>query len=248
MTRRRIALATFVAGLIGAAPVYGDVIFETDDPFGGPFGLIGFDVCLDQSVGLRIDVTGGDFRLDRISVWFMNNDFSGETHPLVEVSLRPDAEDAEGGSVPSNIVLEEWTFNVSAVGWDPMLESVESADHPRLREGEQYWIVTESLAPCGLDGVWNWAAFGTGFVSTSLGYGETWQPGGMGAVVATIVEATPAAPCPWDCGDLADDEVGVPDLLAMLAQWGGSGLCDFNGNGVDVVDLLAMLENWGGCP
>ncbi len=54
--------------------------------------------------------------------------------------------------------------------------------------------------------------------------------------------------CPWDCGD-GDGQVAIVDLLALLAQWGGPGPCDFDGNGaVDIVDLLALLANWGPCP
>ena len=53
--------------------------------------------------------------------------------------------------------------------------------------------------------------------------------------------------CPWDCAG-ADDNVNVVDFLALLAQWGGAGTCDFNGDGVDVVDFLIMLAHWGPCP
>ena len=54
--------------------------------------------------------------------------------------------------------------------------------------------------------------------------------------------------CPWDCGD-GDGQVAIVDLLALLAQWGGPGPCDFDGNGaVDIVDLLKLLANWGACP
>jgi hypothetical protein len=56
------------------------------------------------------------------------------------------------------------------------------------------------------------------------------------------------APCPWDCQDTPDGMVSVTDLLAMLAQWGGPGSCDFDGGGVSVTDLLVLLANWGPCP
>ena len=60
---------------------------------------------------------------------------------------------------------------------------------------------------------------------------------------------TPPPPaCPWDCGD-GNGTVEVADLLALLAQWGGPGPCDFDGSGVtDTSDLLALLANWGPCP
>ena len=49
-----------------------------------------------------------------------------------------------------------------------------------------------------------------------------------------------------------DGEVGVPDLLLLLAQWGPcppTCLGDINGDGsVNVPDLLTLLANWGACP
>lgn len=58
-----------------------------------------------------------------------------------------------------------------------------------------------------------------------------------------------AAPCPWDLDGSGD--VGVTDLLAVLAAWGApaAGPPDFDGDGVvGVTDLLALLGNWGPCP
>ncbi|MHC4413982.1 MAG: sialidase family protein [Planctomycetota bacterium] len=54
--------------------------------------------------------------------------------------------------------------------------------------------------------------------------------------------------CPWDCDGAGNGTVGIGDLLALLAQWGGPGPCDFDGGGVGIADLLALLANWGGCP
>ncbi len=57
-------------------------------------------------------------------------------------------------------------------------------------------------------------------------------------------------PCPWDCdgGESTDGTVGIVDFLALLAQWGGPGTCDFDGGGVGITDFLALLANWGPCP
>ena len=59
----------------------------------------------------------------------------------------------------------------------------------------------------------------------------------------------PNLPCPADFDD--DGNVGVSDLLALLASWGPCNDCpaDFDGNGsVGASDLLALLGNWGPCP
>ena len=39
-----------------------------------------------------------------------------------------------------------------------------------------------------------------------------------------------ATPCPGDCDPGADGSVGIEDLLAMLASWGGPGPCDLDGS------------------
>ncbi len=51
--------------------------------------------------------------------------------------------------------------------------------------------------------------------------------------------------CPWDCGN-DDGVVDTVDLLALLAQWGGPGSCDIDGDAtVAIRDLLALLGRWG---
>jgi hypothetical protein len=219
------------------------VLYETADPFGGPFGLIGFDVSSTQSVAVRF-IPDGDHRLDSISVWFMNNDFSGALHPQVTLSLRED--DAGGGaSVPADAALETWTLAVSAVGWQPVLEVVQSRRRPLLRSGAAYWIVAESEAPGGLDGVWNWAGTGVGFMSICNGDPCEWSSG-QGAVAATVVEGTPA-----QSADLNGD--GVVDGLDLALLLGGWGSCltvdpcfaDLNGDQVvNGLDLAMLLAAW----
>lgn len=54
-------------------------------------------------------------------------------------------------------------------------------------------------------------------------------------------------PCLADCGD-GDGIVGIVDLLALLAGWGGTGPCDLDGGGIGINDLLALLAEWGACP
>ncbi len=56
--------------------------------------------------------------------------------------------------------------------------------------------------------------------------------------------------CPWDCdsAESTDGTVGIVDFLALLAQWGGAGSCDFDGGGVGITDFLALLAHWGPCP
>ncbi len=55
--------------------------------------------------------------------------------------------------------------------------------------------------------------------------------------------------CPWDLNGSGD--VGILDLLALLAAWGPNpgDPADFDGDGtVGILDLLTLLANWGACP
>ncbi len=55
--------------------------------------------------------------------------------------------------------------------------------------------------------------------------------------------------CPWDLDGSSD--VGILDLLALLAAWGPNpgDPADFDGDGnVGILDLLTLLANWGPCP
>jgi hypothetical protein len=53
--------------------------------------------------------------------------------------------------------------------------------------------------------------------------------------------------CPGDCGN-SDGDVGIVDLLALLAEWGLAGTpCDSDGGGVGITDFLALLADWGPC-
>ena len=67
-----------------------------------------------------------------------------------------------------------------------------------------------------------------------------------GAVWVLFLDGVPA--CPWDIDN--NRNVGVSDLLSLLASWGPCKGCpaDFDGNNdVGVSDLLVLLANWGPC-
>ena len=73
--------------------------------------------------------------------------------------------------------------------------------------------------------------------------------GGTGGELVDDIQTWSETPvdCPWDCGN-GDGIVNVVDFLALLAQWGEPGSCDFDGDGVGVTDFLDMLAWWGPCP
>ena len=76
---------------------------------------------------------------------------------------------------------------------------------------------------------------------------------GTGSVTALLADPIAPVSCPWDCQAVPSGSVDVPDLLALLAAWGGpqtpGTTCDLDGCGVIAVpDLLELLANWGPCP
>ena len=242
----RVLLCVLAIAVFAVPAARADIIYETEGPFGGPFGLWGYDVFVDQSVGVRF-TADHDYTLDRISLWFMNNDGSGQHHALVTITLRND-NNSGGVSIPGDTIYETWQFNVSAVGWDPQLEVMDSQDHPTLEAGVNYWIVAESDSPPFIDGVWNIAAHGTGFMANTDLDGE-WYPGGMSAVTCTIVEGTPASDL---IGDLDGDcDVDLADLAILLANYGTTGGADpedgdiDDDDDVDLADLAALLAHYG---
>ena len=97
--------------------------------------------------------------------------------------------------------------------------------------------IQEELAPGGGLGIDRPTSFGEDL------RGELYICDRIDSEVFKIVLA-----CPWDLDRSGD--VGVTDLLALLAAWGdpAAGPPDFTGDGiVGVTDLLELLANWGGC-
>jgi len=246
---RILGAACAVAMVLCSSSTSADVVYETTPP-GGFLGFWGADVFDGQSVAVRF-TPNANFTLDRAKVWFMNNDFDGG-HPPVTLSLRTEAPNG----IPSGTIMEQWEFNVSAVGWDPVLEVLNSAAHPALQSGVNYWLVAQSDAQGGLDGVWVMAGESTGYTAYCNGIPCEWS-GGKGAVEGTIVEGTPALPhCIGDVtpAPSGDQVVNIDDLVTVITHWGATGtpgsvLGDVNSNGVvNIDDLVALITHWGACP
>jgi hypothetical protein len=251
MSHQTLLVALLAATASTAAVTDGSTtIYNTGSPFGGPFGVIGFDVSSQQSIAVRF-TPDSRYRLDRVGAWFMNNAAAG-THPLVTMTLRTDAAAPGGGSIPSQTILESWQFSVSATGWNPQLEQLTSIATPLLQAGQHYWLMAESSAPPQHNGVWNWSASSTGMMSIcNGGNGCTWSPASSGAVVAVIVEGTPLNPADIN----GDGIVNVNDLLIVINSWGAcpptpqncpADIAPPGGDGVvNVNDLLLVINNWG---
>ncbi len=68
---------------------------------------------------------------------------------------------------------------------------------------------------------------------------------GLAIATAAHADQSPVCPADLDC----TGQVGVPDLLQLLAEWGNPGSdADLTNDGtVGVPDLLELLANWGEC-
>ncbi|MHC4414461.1 MAG: hypothetical protein ACYS0G_04175 [Planctomycetota bacterium] len=137
----------------------------------------------------------------------------------------------------------------SAIG--PIVEFQFTATHDPVpvTEGETYWIqiLNNTTGTC----VWLWttAPPGDGLSHQEAPIGSGYGPGtGRDYDLAWCLDIDTGPSCPWDCQATPDGVVGISDLLALLAQWGGPGACDFDGNGVGIGDLLDLLARWGICP
>lgn len=64
-----------------------------------------------------------------------------------------------------------------------------------------------------------------------------------------IVDMGAYEACSYDCQtpEASDDNVGINDMLDLLAQWGTAGSCDVTGGGVGINDLLNLFAEWGPC-
>lgn len=224
-----------------------DTIFATNDP-GGAFGYIGFDIFTQQSVAARF-VPAAEYTLDRVSIWFMSNDFDGTTPQTVTVTLRTD-EDPPGEfvSAPTETILETWTIDVPVVGWSPLLQALDSQSHPALHAGQRYWVVAESQIGPGVNPIWVWSAQGNEFTATNQGSGTSWQSG-SGAAIGIQVTGTPATECRADLN--GDTFVNSQDFFLFLTPFfAGNIAADFNRDGlVNSQDFFEFLSAFfAGCP
>ena len=194
-TNRLPRLAAVAATLLlaaGAALAAPNLVSIVDTPGpGGPLGTNGFDVYTEQSVAARFTVPAdGDMRFARVGIWLMNN--SDTVQKKVRISLQTDALD-EGGSetLPSGVVLEQWTDAVATFGWDPVEQRFVTRSGPLLKAGHSYWIVASSNSPAFVDPVWTFARRGTMVTTTS--FGGAWQTAGSGGALTLRVDAKPLA-------------------------------------------------------
>jgi hypothetical protein len=205
--------AAIPLAVLYALPAAADIVYQTNPPYLGPSGPPGFDLSDDQSVALRF-TPDRDYTLDTIRMWIMSNDFNQVSYAPVRVELRPSQ---NGGRRPGTAVIELMTFTVSAFGWNPVLESVSSRNHPLLRANVPYWVILH----CDLhknNPSWNWSDNSIGIIALSHGGQVNFTEGGEGAVTGTTIEGTPA--CYANCDrSTAAPILNVNDFVCFLGNF-----------------------------
>ncbi len=147
-----------------------------------------------------------------------------------------------------SVAISGVTAIVAAVGDDTNGENSGSAYLFDISDPANPTQIAKLLANDGAAGDW----FGEPVAisaSTAIVGARLDDDNGANSGSAYLFDAAGASPCPWDLD--GDVNVGILDLLALLADWGSDpgGPPDFDGDGtVGILDLLTLLANWGPCP
>lgn len=150
---KSIITLALLAMTMGLSPVFAldklTPIYQTNPPQAN----LGFDVFEEQMVAIRFSPEETT-ELGSIQLWLMNNASVYQAH--ITFTLREDHIRANGDSVPSDIILEEWTMRINSEG-DMENEPLKSLLNPILKRNEYYWLVAESNASATHNPVWNTA-------------------------------------------------------------------------------------------
>ncbi len=193
MSASRLKVALLSIGALSATASAAEIL-NTGTPDGGFLGYVGYDVYIEQSVGISFTPTQ-DYTLDDIGVWMMSNDFDNPGAQF-HLSLQLDASGTGTPSIPSGVEIEGWDMATAAIGWSPILDVAISVLNPVLTGGLTYWIVAESSSPPFVDPVWvwgsDWTPYYSGFNNSANANG--WADGcgyTEGSAPGTVINATP---------------------------------------------------------
>ncbi len=244
------------------APAINDVFvdsFELDlgwtvttsaDDGGWDRGLpISLRLCDRGNPGTDGDGSGQCYLTDNDSANACNSDVDNGattlTSPVLDADQSPD--------VP---VISYWRWFSNTEGGTPLQDIfvVEVSD-----DGGANWVTLEIVGPGGAEvsGGWFRESFRIeDFVTPTDQFRirfTAWDTEPISIIEAAVDGVTLSildcsTECPWDLDGSGD--VGIVDLLALLAAWDTKpgGPPDFDGGGVGITDFLELLANWGPCP
>ncbi|MCZ6543115.1 MAG: hypothetical protein O6768_05575 [Planctomycetota bacterium] len=205
-----------------------------------------------RAYDLALDIPGEAFAINCVEFAMSNSgsDLMGT------VTIYRDPDGGEPGSPMDLVALGSKDFTLPG-GTDLQLFQA-SFDPPVVAPADSTIVVTVDLPPSNdgfavYAGNMNGESGCTYLLSESCEINTYTCAGDIGFPdlhwVQTLRGDVGAAPCPWDLNGSGD--VGILDLLALLAAWGPNpgDPADFDGDGtVGILDLLALLANWGPCP
>ncbi len=268
------ALLPARAGVIELTPVKDNTLFEsatggvsngagnsifagTSGPFGGDTirrGLLAFDVA--GSLPADATITGADLTLYLMQASALGDPARYGLRRVLSDWGEGTSSSGGGGGAPATPGDATWLHTFfpdrfwSTPGGD--FDGATSASQtvstdlgyyswgstPQLIGDVQSW-----LDDPGSNFGWVLAGVDETLGFTGLRFGSREAPAAQVPVLRIEYEV----PCAADCGD-HDGAVGIRDLLALLAAWGGTSPCDFDGDGVDRRDLVELISEWGACP
>ncbi|WP_457324715.1 hypothetical protein, partial [Roseateles sp. P5_E11] len=129
LNRFRMALALHAAALCFSGAAGATDLLNT----GAPTSSVGFDVSTQQTTAIAF-TTDQAYRFDSVSLWMMSNNWDCACASLT-ISLQSSIAGSSSPLIPSGVTLESWSFTSSAVGWTPVLETMQSVLHPVLGAG-----------------------------------------------------------------------------------------------------------------
>ncbi len=210
----RTRLAGVACAICLISPAGADTLMDTGAP-GGFLGYYGFDVFVGQSVAIAFTPTQ-NYSFDNVSLWLMSNDFDAAGRTL-NISLQTDAGNGATPVAPSGTTLESWAYATQAVGWTPLLETMNSVSHPLLQAGQTYWIVATSNEPALVDPIWTASGNADGaYWMGNIDYTSSpdWQVGQTSGPPGMVINATPVP----EPSTLAFAALGGPVLLGLVRR------------------------------
>lgn len=204
---------TALAGAMCAAclaPAGADTLLDTGTPGYGMLGYLGYDVSVQQTVAVAFTPTQ-DYFFDSASLWLMSN--SNVPGATLTISLQTNL---AGGLAPSGTSMESWNHATATAGWEPALETLESASHTLLHAGTTYWIVAQSAEQPYYNPVWVIGGNDTSYTVGNIVFesGPDWQVGQTGGAPGLIINATPVP----EPSVLLLGVVGAPLLLGATRR------------------------------
>lgn len=210
-------------------------------PDPGPGDYLGYDIAMDAdrlvAGAILADGPGDEEDIGEVVTWSLH-----DSGPLLESTIAPP--DLIGGEFGYSVALESDRLVVGAI-FHHASGPVAGGAY-RMHFDEATWRpMGTSFPPPPQDGAQMGFAVAISGTDVAIGCPRFDASPRTGQVLLTSFSAA----CPGDAD--ASGDVGVDDMLLVIAQWGPCPTCpgDVTEDGVVAVDdVLAIIGAWGDCP